>query len=124
MAKEDKMIEAVRNKSRDKVNTLKKIVDKMVSNNERITTYTVWKKSGLSKSFLYNNPAAVAYIEKYKSVENIGSHDSDGVPVIISKAVDFPIPEKTKKLKKMSKKELKQEIKKLRARVKELESQV
>ena len=54
MAKEDKMIMTVRQKSDEKVEYLKKVVDEMIRLNLVVTPYTVWKRSGLSKTFIYN----------------------------------------------------------------------
>lgn len=67
MAKEDKMIMTVRQKSDEKVEYLKKVVDEMIRLNLVVTPYTVWKRSGLSKAFIYNNSAAKDYINKHRS---------------------------------------------------------
>ena len=65
--KEDKMIEAQKAYSQEKVTLLKEVVDMMVANGEAVTPYSVWKKSGLSKAFVYTNGEAKAYIDRYRS---------------------------------------------------------
>lgn len=69
MAKEDKMIEATRAISARKVEQLKAAVDEMVSKGIAVTPYSVGKKTGLSKTFIYKNEEAKAYIEEHRSSE-------------------------------------------------------
>lgn len=69
MAKEDKMIAAIRAKSAKKVELLKTTVDEMFKKGIAVTPYSVGKKTGLSKTFIYNNQEAKEYIEKYRSEE-------------------------------------------------------
>ena len=67
MGKADKMIEAQKEESKFKVEYVKQIVDEMVKEGIAITNYSVWKKSGLSKGFIYQNEEVKEYIEKFKS---------------------------------------------------------
>lgn len=67
MGKEDKMVEAQRAYSAEKVKLLKEVVDMMLANGEAVTPYSVWKKSGLSKAFVYTNGEAKAYIDQNRS---------------------------------------------------------
>lgn len=67
MAKEDRMIEARKEYSAKKVTYAKMVVDVMVKNKEAVTPYTVWKKSHLSKNFIYNNPEVKAYIARHRT---------------------------------------------------------
>ena len=67
MGKEDKMIEAQKAYSEEKVKLLKEVVDMMIANNEAVTPYSVYKKSGLSKAFVYTNGEAKAYIDQHRS---------------------------------------------------------
>lgn len=67
MAKQDKMIESQKLQSAEKVRYAKEIVDTMVENKESVTPYTVWKKSHLSKAFIYTNEEVKAYIEQFRS---------------------------------------------------------
>ena len=69
MAKEDKMIAATRAKSARKVEQLKAAVDEMVEKGIAVTPYSVGKKTGLSKTFIYKNEEAKAYIEEHRSSE-------------------------------------------------------
>lgn len=65
--KEDKMIEAQKAYSEEKVKLLKEVVDMMIANGEAVTPYSVMKKSGLSKAFIYTNGQAKAYIDRHRS---------------------------------------------------------
>lgn len=67
MGKEDKMIEAQKAYSEEKVKLLKEVVDMMIANGEAVTPYSVYKKSGLSKAFVYTNGEAKAYIDQHRS---------------------------------------------------------
>lgn len=69
MAKEDKMIAATRAKSARKVEQLKAAVDEMVEKGIAVTPYSVGKKTGLSKTFIYKNEEAKAYIEEHRYSE-------------------------------------------------------
>lgn len=69
MAKEDKMIEATRAKSVRKVELLKVAVDEMVEKGIAVTPYSVGKRTGFSKTFIYGNQEAKEYIEKHRSEE-------------------------------------------------------
>ena len=67
MGKEDKMIQAQKDESALKVNYVKQIVDQMEQEEIAITPYSVWKKSGLSKGFIYNNEEVKQYIDEHRS---------------------------------------------------------
>ena len=67
MAKTDKMIEVNKSESAKKVAYAKQVVDMMVENEEAVTPYTVWKKSNLSKAFIYTNEEVIAYINTHRS---------------------------------------------------------
>ena len=67
MAKEDNMIKRQKEYSKSKIEYGKKIVDEMISNNEAVTLYNVYKRSGLSKSFIYSNKELRDYIEQHKN---------------------------------------------------------
>lgn len=67
MAKEDEMIKAKKEYSAKKVEYAKRVVDAMIRNKEAVTPYAVWKKSQLSKSFVYTNPEVKAYIARHRT---------------------------------------------------------
>lgn len=77
MAKEDKMIEVTRAKSARKVELLKATVDEMVQKGIAVTPYSVAKKTGLSKTFIYKNMEAKEYIEKYRLDERYNEYKYD-----------------------------------------------
>lgn len=67
MGKEHKMIEMQKQMSAEKVLFAKDTVDAMIEAGEAVTPYTVWKKSKLSKSFIYNNKEIMDYIAAHRS---------------------------------------------------------
>lgn len=67
MGKEEKMVEAQKAYSQEKVKYAKEVVDTMIENGEAVTPYSVWKKSGLSKAFIYTNEDVKTYISKHRS---------------------------------------------------------
>lgn len=67
MGKEEKMIEAQKLESAKKVEYTKKVVDEMMEQGIAVTPYTVWKRSGLSKGFIYTNEEVKTYIEEHRS---------------------------------------------------------
>lgn len=67
MAKQDKMIEAQKEMSLEKVRYAKEVIDLMRENGETITAYTLQKKSKLSKSFIYNNAEVMEYLNQFRS---------------------------------------------------------
>lgn len=66
MAKQDNMIQRQKAYSEEKVAYAKEVVDSMVDNGEAVTPYSVWRKSRLSKSFIYSNKEVADYIEKHR----------------------------------------------------------
>lgn len=73
MGREDKMIEASKADSARKVLYVKEIIDNMVEMGIAVTPYSVWKKSGLSKGFIYTNEEVKEYIAKYRTDERYNS---------------------------------------------------
>lgn len=73
MGREDKMIEASKADSARKVKYVKEIIDNMVEMGIAVTPYSVWKKSGLSKGFIYTNEEVKEYIAKYRTDERYNS---------------------------------------------------
>lgn len=67
MAREDKMIEATKAESEKKIQYVKEIVDEMVNSDVAVTPYSVWKRSGLSKGFIYTNEEVKEYISQHRS---------------------------------------------------------
>ncbi len=85
MGREDKIIESAKNKSIEKVKYLKDVVDIMIEENVAVTFYSVWKRSGLSKSFIYNNPEVVAYINEHKSEKKYNSRVYTNESILIDR---------------------------------------
>lgn len=73
MGRTDKMVEASKEDSARKVSYVKEIVDDMVRLNIPVTSYSVWKKTGLSKGFIYSNEEVKEYISQFKSDKRYNS---------------------------------------------------
>lgn len=67
MARQDKMIEVQKQESAKKVAYAKQVVDMMIENGEAVTPYSVYKKSNLSKAFIYTNEEVQTYIAEHRS---------------------------------------------------------
>ena len=52
MEKNTKMVEAQKEESVRKVKYIKEIIDQMLEEGMAVTSYTVWKRSGLSKALI------------------------------------------------------------------------
>lgn len=66
MAKYDNMIQRQKEYSEEKIAYAKEVVDTMIANSESVMPYSVWKKSRLSKSFIYTNKEVINCIEEHK----------------------------------------------------------
>lgn len=55
MDKTQKIVEIIRKKSEEKKEYVLEVINAMLRNEEKITFYSVYKKAGVSKSFVYNN---------------------------------------------------------------------
>lgn len=81
MSKEENMIKTQKKMSAEKVAYAKDIVDSMIKKGEAVTPYSVWKKSHLSKAFIYSNEEVKKYIEAHRSEKkyNYRSYDKRDV---------------------------------------------
>ena len=95
MAKEDNMIKAQKEESAKKVEYIKKLIDEMVEEKAPVTSYTVWKRSGLSKGFIYTNEEIIAYIKAHKSNQKYNVRKLSTADVLAEKKA---ISEKENKL--------------------------
>lgn len=55
MDKTQKIVEITKKKSEEKKEYVLEVINAMLRNDEKITFYSVYKKAGVSKSFVYNN---------------------------------------------------------------------
>lgn len=55
MEKTKKIVELTKKKSDEKKEYVLEVINSMIRNEEKITFYSVYKKAGVSKSFVYNN---------------------------------------------------------------------
>lgn len=78
----DKMIETNKQRTQDTHDKVLKTLNEMLKNNENITYYSVAKKTGVSRSFLYKDEEIKTFIDKYKtskSTKKIQSQDAKDV---------------------------------------------
>lgn len=69
MEKTQKIVEITRKKSEEKKDYVLEVINAMLRNEEKITFYSVYKKAGVSKSFVYNNEEIRNRIELCRSGE-------------------------------------------------------
>lgn len=55
MSNYDKMVDKNKQRIQDTHNKVIKVINEMIQNNENITYYSVSKKSGVSRNFLYKD---------------------------------------------------------------------
>lgn len=67
MDKTKKIVEITKKKSEEKKEYVLEVINSMIRNNEKITFYSVYKKAGVSKSFVYNNEEIRNRIELCRS---------------------------------------------------------
>lgn len=67
MAKYEKMVEFQKERSKKRVEEIKNEVLNMKKRNERISPYTVWVKTGCSKSFIYTRKELLDFINSYRT---------------------------------------------------------
>ena len=82
MSNYDKLVDINKQRTQDTHNKVINIINEMISNNENITYYSVSKKSGVSRNFLYKDEEISLLIEKYKtskSIKKIQSQDAKDV---------------------------------------------
>lgn len=78
----DKMIETNKQRTQDTHDKVLKTLNEMLKNNENITYYSVAKKTGVSRSFLYKDDEIKTFIDKYKtskSTKIVQSQDAKDV---------------------------------------------
>lgn len=82
MSNYDKMVNKNKQRTQDTHNKVIKIINEMIQNNENITYYSVSKKSGVSRNFLYKDEDISLLIDKHKtskSTKKIQSQDAKDV---------------------------------------------
>lgn len=67
MDKTDKIVKLTKKKSEEKRDYVLEVINSMIRNEEKITFYSVYKKAGVSKSFVYNNEEIRRRIEMCRS---------------------------------------------------------
>lgn len=102
MEKTQKIVEITKKKSEEKKDYVLEVINAMLRNEEKITFYSVYKKAGVSKSFVYNNEEIRNRIELCRSGELSKDEVKDNKDIIIdelTKEVDI-LKTKLKEYKK------------------------
>ncbi|AWK52755.1 hypothetical protein DIC82_17925 [Clostridium beijerinckii] len=92
MEKSKKIVELTKRKSEEKKEYVLEIINSMIRNNDKITFYSVYKKAGVSKSFVYNNEEIRNRIELCRSGDLDVSEVKDNKDILIdelNKEVEF-----------------------------------
>lgn len=100
----NKIIELAKSKSEETKNKVIEVVNEMLANGEKITFYSVYKKAGVSKSYVYNNEEIRLIIETYRKSSVKKKQGSEAKDVIIE-AQKKKISELERKLKEFEKAE-------------------
>lgn len=102
MDKTQKIVEITRKKSEEKKEYVLEVINAMLRNEEKITFYSVYKKAGVSKSFVYNNEEIRNRIELCRNGELSKNEVKDNKDLLIdelTKEVDI-LKTKLKEYKK------------------------
>ena len=89
----DKMIETNKQRTQDTHDKVLKTLNEMLKNNENITYYSVAKKTGVSRSFLYKDEEIKTFIDKYKTSKSTKKIQSQDAKDVIIKAQKQKIKE-------------------------------
>lgn len=83
MDKTDKIVKLTKKKSEEKRDYVLEVINSMIRNEEKITFYSVYKKAGVSKSFVYNNEEIRRRIEACRSGDITKDEVKDNKDILI-----------------------------------------
>ena len=93
MSNYDKMVDKNKQRTQDTHNKVIKVINEMIRNNENITYYSVSKKSGVSRNFLYKDEDISLLIDKHKTTKSTKKIQSQDAKDIIINAQKQKIKE-------------------------------
>ena len=99
MSNYDKMVNKNKQRTQDTHDKVIKIINEMIQNDENITYYSVSKKSGVSRNFLYKDEDVSLLIDKHKTSTSTKKVQSQDAKDIIINAQKQKIKELEKYLK-------------------------
>ncbi|MBN1060195.1 DUF6262 family protein [Clostridium botulinum] len=105
MNKTKKIVEITKKKSEEKKEYVLEVINSMIRNEEKITFYSVYKKAGVSKSFVYNNNEIRNRIELCRNGNLTKDEVKDNKDILIDE-LNREIDILTNKLKEYKKDEL------------------
>ncbi|WP_050632256.1 DUF6262 family protein [Bacillus andreraoultii] len=124
MKNTSKIVSMAKEKTEIKKSTVIETINKMIENGEKINFYTVTKRAGVSKSFLYKYDEIRELIEKYRQSPTKKKQSKDAKDVIIE-SQKRKIKELEKEIKQYQKDELwKEKFEKLNEENKDLKKQL
>ncbi|NFL34508.1 transposase [Clostridium botulinum] len=100
-----KIVEITKKKSEEKKEYVLEVINSMIRNEEKITFYSVYKKAGVSKSFVYNNNEIRNRIELCRNGSLTKDEVKDNKDILIDE-LNKEIDILTNKLKEYKKDEL------------------
>lgn len=119
-----KIIELAKNKSEQTKNKVIEVINEMLVNGEKITFYSVYKRAGVSKSYVYKNEEVRLVIETYRKSSVKKKQGNEAKDVIIE-AQKKKIKELERKIKELKKSETyKEKYERLLIENKELKKQL
>ncbi|AYD39585.1 hypothetical protein D4Z93_03120 [Clostridium fermenticellae] len=77
------IISLAKNKTKEKEDIVLNEIKKMERNKEKISIYSVAKRTGVSRSFLYNNKKLFCQIDKYRNAKDKNNRNERSSQVII-----------------------------------------
>lgn len=126
MNQEEKMVNHSKNKTEETKTRAIDAINKMIVNNEPITYYSVKQKTGISKSFLYNNEEVSSLIKSQRDKNSNTELTPEQIEIQNLKKENKRLKTQLTKLSKSADKikEQQAEIKLLKSQVKKLEKKI
>lgn len=123
---EEKMVNHSKNKTEETKARAIEAINEMVKNNEPVTYYSVVHKTGISKSFLYNNEEVSSLINSLREHNKNAKLSPEQEEIKALKKENKALKTKITKAETADQKikALQQEIKDLKAKIKKLEKMI
>lgn len=101
-----KVVELAKQKTEEKKKHVLNVIEEMAQANEKITFYSVYKKAGVSKSFVYNNDEVRGVIEMYRDGKGKKEEQTKDSKDVIIEALQTENEELKKKIRSLKQDEL------------------
>lgn len=124
MAKTDKIKEYAKQKSSNRQAEVLVAIKEMIKSGEKVTFYSVQKKTGASKSYLYNNEAISNAIKSVRDGGTPRSDNSNAAIVAALRTENKKLKKELAELKKANDDSYKVKYEKAKAEIEELRKQL